>query len=73
MNLSGIRGALVTIGVVPLVLIALGLFGKTKWSKPLLIVGALWAIASVLFAVREVSATVTAEDPTITYKGIGDP
>ncbi len=73
MSTSSIRGAVVAIGVVPLVLIALGLFGKTKWSRPLLIIGGLWAIASVLFTVREVSATVTAEDPTITYKGVGEP
>ena len=59
MNLDKVRGAVIAIGVVPLLLIALGLFLKGRYAKPLLIVGAGWAIATLLFSMREVSGHIT--------------
>lgn len=54
-------------GWVPLLLVVFGLVMPSKYSKAAIIVGGLWGLGQALFAVREVSATVTAGDPTITY------
>lgn len=62
--------SLSTFGIGALVLVLLGLFVKSKYSKALLVVGGLWGLANVLFEIRKVDATVTAEDPTITYSSV---
>lgn len=62
------RKMLASFGLVPALLLVVGLLVKSKYSKPLMIVGGLWGLANALFAVRQVNATVIAEEPTITYR-----
>jgi hypothetical protein len=58
--------SITSFGVVPLILLAVGLFWRNaRYSRALLILGGLWGLANVLFEIREVHATVTAEDPII--------
>jgi hypothetical protein len=72
--LSEFRKAVVAFGLVPAVLVVIGLLVPSKYSKALMVIGALWGVANALFAVREVTATVTAEEPTITYRsGVAAP
>lgn len=68
--MDSVRKVVSTFGVVPVALVVLGLFVTSKYSKLLVVVGALWGLSQVLFAVRkvDVTATVTAEEPTITYR-----
>jgi hypothetical protein len=69
MNLKNIIG---TFGLVPLVLLLLGIFWGSKWSKALLIIGAVYGLANLLWAQREVTAVVDVSgDPVITYPGAG--
>lgn len=64
-----LRKTVATFGVVPVALVVLGLLVTSKYSKLLVVVGALWGLSQVLYSVRkvDVTATVTAEDPEITY------
>lgn len=62
------RTAVVAFGILPALLVVAGLALPSKYSKALMIVGGLWGLANALFSVREVSATVTAGEPTITYR-----
>jgi hypothetical protein len=62
------RKAVVAFGWLPALLVIAGLVMPSKYSKALMVVGGLWGLANALFAVREVSATVTAGEPTITYR-----
>ena len=68
MSLTSFRATLAAVGIVPLVLVAVGLFGKTKHARAFLVVGVVMALAAILWTTREVHATVTAEEPTITWK-----
>jgi hypothetical protein len=54
-------------GWLPALLVIAGLVMPSKYSKALMIVGGLWGLANALFAVREVSATVTAGEASLTY------
>lgn len=65
--MSQLRAAAAAFGWLPALLVVAGLVLPSKYSKAAMIVGGLWGLANALFAVREVSATVTAGEPTITY------
>lgn len=68
--MNQVRQVVVSFGLLPAVLVVVGLLVPSKYSKALMIIGGLWGIANALFAVRQVNvtATVTAEEPTITYR-----
>ena len=65
--MNSLRETLGAFGILPLLLVALGLFWASRWSKALLVIGAVLGLAGILFAKREISATVTAGDAVITY------
>lgn len=66
--MDDVRKAVTSFGLVPLALLVLGLFVSSKYSKALVVIGALWGLANALFAVREVHATVDVSgDPVISY------
>jgi len=68
--MDDVRKAIASFGLAPLLLLVLGLFVSSKYSKALVVLGALWGLANALFAVREVHATVDATgDPVISYPG----
>lgn len=67
--MNQLRGAVIAFGIVPAMLVVCGLLLPSKYSKTMIVIGALWGVASALFAVREVHATVTAGEPEITYSG----
>lgn len=70
--MNSIKNIIGTFGLVPLTLLLLGLFWGSKWSKALVIVGAVYGLANVLWSQREVSAVVDVTgDPVITYPGSG--
>jgi len=66
---SQLRAAIASFGWLPALLLIAGLALPSKYSKALMIIGGVWGLANVLFAVREVHATVTAGEPEITYSG----
>jgi flagellar biosynthesis regulator FlbT len=65
---SQLRAAVAAFGWLPALLVIAGVVMPSKYSKALMVIGGLWGLANALFAVREVSATVTAGEPTITYR-----
>jgi hypothetical protein len=70
--MTTIRNFIGTVGLIPIILIVLGvlLFRRTHaWTLPLL-VGVIWGGWNVLFAKREIQASVTVgDDVSITYNG----
>jgi len=72
MTTDDIRKQVSAVGIGPLALVAAGLAWK-KFRAPLLAAGVVWGLANVLYAKREVTATVTAEEPTITYHASDKP
>lgn len=69
--MNTIRDTAAAFGLIPLLLIGLGFFRVTKHAHAFLVVGVIWGLANVLYAKREINATVTAGDATITYPGGG--
>ncbi len=70
--MDSLRNILGGFGIVPLCLLLLGLLWGSKWSKAMIIVGAVFGLANLLWAQREVSAVVDVSgDPVITYPGSG--
>ena len=59
------REVVTAIGILPILLVVAGLTLRIRW---LTAVGLVWGAYSLLFASRSVSATVTAGEPTITYR-----
>lgn len=66
--MNTLRQVVASFGVVPVALVVLGLLVTSKYSRLLVVIGALWGLSQVLFAVRKVDATVTAGEPEITYR-----
>lgn len=63
------KAFLSSVGLLPLILVVVGLmvWRRTHYATLPLVVGLVWGTWNVLFAKREISATVTAGEPTITY------
>jgi hypothetical protein len=64
---NGLRDAVKAFGVVPLLLVVAGWLLPGRWAKVSLLVGVVYGLTNVLLSEREVVATVTADEPTITY------
>jgi hypothetical protein len=55
------------VGVGPFVVVALAVVVR-RYRWLIVAAGVAWALANLLFASRDVHATVTVEDPTISYR-----
>ncbi|HKQ96965.1 MAG TPA: hypothetical protein VJV75_03740 [Candidatus Polarisedimenticolia bacterium] len=60
------REIVLGIGIIPILVVVAGLTLRIRW---LTAIGLVWGAYSLLFSQREINATVTAGDPTITYPG----
>lgn len=61
------REVVTSIGILPILCVVAGLTLRIRW---LTAIGLVWGAYSLLFASRNVNATVTAGDATVTYRGI---